>query len=146
VTLCPLWSLCPWDRLTIVSCPRLRLSAAPKRLELLHELIPTATVIALLVNPADPTIAEANSSAVVSTAHRLGLELHVLNASSELDFDTVFANLIQLRAGGLVIGGGALFTARIEQLAALTAHYAVPAIHGSRSSLAAARRPGFSSK
>ena len=63
---------------------------------------------------------------MVSAAHRLGLELHVLNASSERDFDTVFANLIQLRAGGLVIGGGALFTARIEQLAALTAHYAVP--------------------
>lgn len=52
---------------------------APKRLELLHELIPTATVIALLVNPADPIIAEANSSAVLSAAHRLGLELHVLN-------------------------------------------------------------------
>ena len=58
---------------------------APKRLELLHELIPTATVMALLVNPADPIIAEANSSAVLSAAHRLGLELHVLNASSERD-------------------------------------------------------------
>ena len=81
---------------------------APKRLELLHELIPTATVMALLVNPADPIIAEANSSAVLSAAHRLGLELHVLNASSERDFDAVFANLVQLRAGGLVIGGGAL--------------------------------------
>ena len=110
---------------------------APKRLELLHELIPTATVIALLVNPADPTIAEAYSNVVLSAAHRLGLELHVLNASSERDFDTVFANLMQLRAGGLVIGGGALFTARIEQLAALTAHYAVPAIHGSREFVAA---------
>jgi len=110
---------------------------APKRLELLHELIPTATVIALLVNPADPTIAEAYSSVVVSAARRLGLVLHVLNSSSERDFDTVFANLMQLRAGGLVIGGGALFTARIEQLAALTAHYAVPAIHGSREFVAA---------
>jgi putative ABC transport system substrate-binding protein len=80
-------------------------------------------------------IAEAYSSVVA--AHRLGLVLHVLNASSERDFDAVFANLIQLRAGGLVIGGGALFTARIEQLAALTAHYAVPAIHGSREFVAA---------
>jgi ABC-type uncharacterized transport system substrate-binding protein len=105
---------------------------APKRLELLHELIPTATVMALLVNPADPTIAEANSTAVLSAAYGLGLKLHVLNASSERDFDSVFANLIQLRAGGLVIGGGAFFNTRIEQLAALTAHHAVPAIHETR--------------
>jgi putative tryptophan/tyrosine transport system substrate-binding protein len=105
---------------------------APKRLELLHELIPTATVMALLVNPADPTIAEANSSAVLSAAHRLGLELHVLNASSERDFDAVFASLIQLRVGGLVIGGGAFFNTRIEQLATLASHHAVPAIHETR--------------
>jgi len=105
---------------------------APKRLELLHELIPTATVIALLVNPADPIIAEANSSAVLSAAHRLGLELHVLNASSERDFDAVFAKLLQLRAGGLVIGAGVLFNARIEQLAALTVQHAVPAIFETR--------------
>jgi putative ABC transport system substrate-binding protein len=104
----------------------------PKRLELLHELIPTATVMALLVNPADPIIAEANSSVVLSAARRLGLELHVLNASSERDFDAVFANLRRLRAGGLVIGGGALFNARIEQLAALTARHAVPAIFETR--------------
>jgi putative ABC transport system substrate-binding protein len=102
---------------------------APKRLELLHELIPTATVMALLVNPADPIIAEANSSAVLSAAHRLGLELHVLNASSERDFDAVFAKLLQLRAGGLVIGAGVLF---IEQLAALTVQHAVPAIFETR--------------
>ena len=105
---------------------------APKRLELLHELIPTATVMALLVNPADPIIAEANSSAVLSAAHRLGMELHVLNASSERDFDAVFANLLQLRAGGLVISGGAFFNTRIEQLAALTAQHAVPAIFETR--------------
>ena len=105
---------------------------APKRLELLHELIPTATVMALLVNPADPIIAEANSSAVLSAAHRLGLELHVLNASSERDFDAVFAKLLQLRAGGLVIGAGVLFNAGIEQLAALTVQHAVPAIFETR--------------
>jgi putative tryptophan/tyrosine transport system substrate-binding protein len=76
---------------------------APKRLELLHELVPTATVVALLVNPANRIIAETQSSAVRSAAHTLGLDIHILNASSERDFDAAFANLIQLRAGGLVI-------------------------------------------
>lgn len=116
----------------ITGVTQLNNEIAPKRLELLHELIPTATVMALLVNPADPTIAEANLSAVLSAARRLGLELHVLNASSERDFDAVFESLIKLRAGGLVIGGGAFFNTRIEQLAALASHHAVPAIHETR--------------
>ena len=116
----------------ITGVTQLNNEIAPKRLELLHELIPTATVMALLVNPADPTIAEANLSAVLSAARRLGLELHVLNASSERDFDAVFESLIKLRVGGLVIGGGAFFNTRIEQLAALASHHAVPAIHETR--------------
>jgi putative ABC transport system substrate-binding protein len=101
---------------------------APKRLELLHELVPTATVMAVLVNPADPTIAEDTSSGVLSAAHGLGLELHVLNASSERDFDTIFAKLSQLRVGGLVIGGGAFFNTQQEQLAALALRHAMPAV------------------
>jgi putative ABC transport system substrate-binding protein len=113
----------------VTGVTQLNEEVAPKRLELLHELVPTANVIALLVNPADPTIAEANSSAVLSAAHTLGLEVRVLNASTERDFDAVFAKLIQLRAGGLVIGGGPFLVSRTQQLAALAAHYAVPAIH-----------------
>src|SRR5437870_8690978 len=105
---------------------------APKRLELLHELIPTASVMALLVNPADRALAQAQSREVLSAARSLGLELHVLNASSERDFDAVFANLIRLRAGGLVIGAGSVFVRGIEQLAALTVRHAVPAIYQSR--------------
>jgi putative tryptophan/tyrosine transport system substrate-binding protein len=101
---------------------------APKRLQLLHELLPTASVMALLVNPADPTIAETNTKEVQAAARTLGLELHVLNASTERDFDGVFAKLIQLRAGGLVIGDGAFFTSWSERLAALTVRHAVPAI------------------
>ena len=104
------------------------LEIAPKRLQLLHELVPTASVIALLVNPANPTVAETNTKEVQAAARTLGLELHVLNASTERDFDGVFAKLIQLRAGGLVIGGGPFFTSRSEQLAALALHHAVPAI------------------
>src|SRR6516162_5683302 len=74
----------------------------PKRLELLHELIPTATLIAALINPAHPN-ADAQSAAMQAAARTLGLELHILHASTEGDFDTVFATLLQLRAGGLVI-------------------------------------------
>jgi putative tryptophan/tyrosine transport system substrate-binding protein len=102
---------------------------APKRLQLLHELLPTASVVALLVNPANPALAEPQSSAVLSAAHALGLELHVLNASTERDFDAVFAKLIELRAGGLVIGGDQLFTSRTERLAALALRHAVPTIY-----------------
>jgi putative tryptophan/tyrosine transport system substrate-binding protein len=101
----------------------------PKRLELLHELLPTVSVMALLVNPADPTQAETAIRDVQEAARTLGLELHVLNASTERDFDVVFAKLIQLRAGGLVIGGDPFFTSRIEQLAALAVHHAVPVIY-----------------
>ena len=73
---------------------------APKRLEFLHELIPTARVMALLVNPTDPVLAEPQAREALSAAHALGLELHILNASSERDFDAAFAKLIELRAGG----------------------------------------------
>jgi len=101
----------------------------PKRLQLLHELIPTAKVIGLLVNPTDPALAEADASAVRAAAQTLGLELHVLNASTDRDFDAIFAKLIQLRADGLVIGGEQLFTNHVEQLAALTVRHAVPAAY-----------------
>jgi putative tryptophan/tyrosine transport system substrate-binding protein len=104
----------------------------PKRLQLLHEIIPAASVIALLVDPANSTIAKIQSSEVLSAAHTLGLELHVLNASSERDFDEVFAKLIQLQAGGLVIGVGPFLVSRAEQLAALTVRHAVPAIYSFR--------------
>ena len=95
----------PGGNLTGVT--QLNEEVAPKRLELLHELVPTATAIALLVNPAEPAVAENRTKVTMSAARTLGLKLHVLNASSDRDFESVFANLIQLRAGGLVIGGGA---------------------------------------
>jgi putative ABC transport system substrate-binding protein len=102
---------------------------APKRLELLHELLPTARVMALLVNRADPSVAEPITKEVQVAARTLGLELHVLNASTDRDFDAVFAELIQLRAGGLVMSAGdPIFVSRSEQLPALALHHAVPAI------------------
>src|SRR5262249_51195093 len=103
-----------------------------KRLELLHELVPTARVIALLVNPANPTLVETNSKELQAAARTLGLELHILNASTERDFDSAFAKLIQLRAGRLVVAPDPFFTSRSEQLAALTIRHGVPTIHYNR--------------
>ena len=113
----------------VTGVTNLNIEIAPKRLQLLHEFVPTASVMALLVNPANPTVAETQSREVQSAARTLGLELHVLNASTERDFDAVFANLIQLRVGGLVIGADPFFTSRSKQLGELTVRHAVPAIY-----------------
>jgi putative ABC transport system substrate-binding protein len=110
---------------------------APKRLELLHELVPSARVAAFLVKPANPASTEPVLRASQAAARTLGLGLHVLNASTDSDFDGVFANVIQLRANGLVIGSDAFFTSRSEQLAALALRYAVPTIYWSRGFFAA---------
>jgi putative ABC transport system substrate-binding protein len=99
-----------------------------KRLELLHELVPTATIMALLVNPTNPALSEPITRGLQAAARALGLELHVLQASTDRDFDAAFATLIQLRAGGLVIGPDALFASRSERLAALTLRHAIPTI------------------
>jgi putative ABC transport system substrate-binding protein len=98
-----------------------------KRLELLHELAPTANIVAALVNPNTPA-AETQSTDLQMAARSLGLKLHVLHASSERDFDTVFASLLQLGAGGLVVGNDTFFSTRSEQLAALALRHGVPAI------------------
>ena len=101
----------------------------PKRLELLHELLPTAKVMALLLNPDDRALAQAQAREVLSAARNRKLELHVLNArSSESDFDAVFADIKRLRVGGLVIAAGSVFVRGINKLAALTVRHAVPAI------------------
>jgi ABC-type uncharacterized transport system substrate-binding protein len=104
-------------------------TVGPKRLELLHELVPTATMMALLVNPTSPHLAEADSREQQAAAHTLGLKLHVLHASTERDLDAVFATLLELRAGGLVIGTDTLFNTRKEQLAALSVRHKVPTVH-----------------
>ncbi len=100
----------------------------PKRLELLRELVPKAAIIAVLVNPTDPVRARNISRAVQTAARTLGLQSNVLQASSERDFDAVFASLLQMRADGLVIGGEPFFNSRSEQLGALSARHMVPTI------------------
>jgi putative ABC transport system substrate-binding protein len=100
----------------------------PKRLELLIELVPATTIIAFLVNPTNPNF-ETNTRVMREAARTLGRQLHVLHARAEHEFDAVFANLHQLRAGALVIGTDGFFISRSAQLAALTARHAVPAIN-----------------
>jgi ABC-type uncharacterized transport system substrate-binding protein len=114
----------------------LGVEVGPKRLELLHELVPTATVIALLVNPTNP-VTETLSKDTQAAARTLGLQLHVLHARIESDFDPIFATLAQLRAGALVIGTDAFFISRSNQLATLTIRHAVPAIFQYRAFAAA---------
>ena len=109
---------------------------APKRLELLHELIPTATIIAALVNPTSP-YAESQSRDLHAAARTLGLQLHILHASTEREFDAVFATLGQLRAGALAISTDVFFNIRSEQLAALALRHAVPTIYQNREFAAA---------
>jgi len=121
----------------ITGVTNLNTEVIPKRLELLHELVPRARTIALLVNSASPASAEVVLTDSHAAAQALGLELHVLKASTESDFDRVFANVIQLRAGGLIIVPDTFFTSRQEQLAALALRHAVPTVYQNRGFAAA---------
>jgi putative ABC transport system substrate-binding protein len=116
----------PGGNLTGVS--NLNVVVEQKRLEFLHELVPTATLIGLLVNPNNSDVAERTTKDLQAAANSFGLQLHVLQAQSGNDFEAAFAALAQLRAGGLVIGNDGLFISRSEQLGALAARYAVPTI------------------
>jgi putative tryptophan/tyrosine transport system substrate-binding protein len=113
----------------VTGVTNLNVEIGPKRLELMHELLPSVTVIAALVNPTSSVLSEAYVRGLQVAARGLGLQLHVLNASTEQEFDKVFAELVQLRAGGLVITADQFFSSRIEQLAALTVRHAIPAIY-----------------
>ena len=107
----------------------LNVELAPKKLELLHELFPSATTLALLVNPTNPIAAENQSRTVAAAARTLGLQVHILHSSTESDFDSVFARFAQTSAGALVIGSDLFFTSRSERLAALGLRHAVPSIY-----------------
>jgi putative tryptophan/tyrosine transport system substrate-binding protein len=114
----------------------LGIELAAKRLELLHQLVPTAAIIGALINPTRSN-ADAESKDLQAAAVKLGVELQVLHAGTERDFDTVFATVAQLRMGGLVIGGDPLFNSQAEELVALTIRHAVPAIYQLREFAAA---------
>ncbi len=99
-----------------------------KRLGLLHELVPSATSVAVLVNPARPGV-DAQVAQAQEAARALGLQLHILKASSERDFDAIFLTLVQLRAGALVISADALFNDQRDQIVALARRHSVPTIY-----------------
>jgi putative ABC transport system substrate-binding protein len=105
----------------------LNVELAAKRLELLHELVPAATDIALLINPTNPNATSLLTDLQAAASAR-GVRLRVLNASSEGDFDATFISLVQMRIGALVIGTGAPFNGRGQLLGALALRYAVPTI------------------
>ena len=112
----------------VTGVAQLAIEVGPKRLELLHEMIPKARIIALLADPTDRAVFENTTRGVQSAARSLGLDLHVLNVSTDRDLDAAFANLVQLRAGGVVISGGQFFNSRSKQLAAAALQHAVPTI------------------
>jgi len=109
----------------------LTIELTPKRLELLCELVPRATVIALLVNP-DNKMTEPYIRAMQEAARVKGIQLPILRAVNEAEIDTAFASLGQLQAGGLVVAADAFFVSRREQLVALASRYAVPATYEGR--------------
>jgi putative tryptophan/tyrosine transport system substrate-binding protein len=106
----------------------LAVELAAKRLQLLHEVVPAANNIALLVNPTDSNV-ETTLKSVRAAAHDLGLQVHVLRASTEREIEDAFAALSELQAGGVVIGPDVFFNTRGEQLGALASRHSVAAIY-----------------
>ena len=105
---------------------------AGKRLDLLHELVPTAAAVALLVNPTNTANRGLETSSLRDVANSLGLRLHLLAASSASEIDAAFATLAELRAGALVVSVDTLFTSQRAKIVALAARHAVPAVYGWR--------------
>jgi putative ABC transport system substrate-binding protein len=116
---------------------------APKLLQLLHEVLPTARAMGVLVNPNDPALADTQTKDFLSAAQTLGIELHVLNASTEDDLDMVFTKLNQLGAAALVISTDPFFTSRSVQLATLATRNAMPAAYKGRDFAAAGGLLGY---
>ena len=115
----------PGGNLTGVST--LNAELGPKRLEVLHELLPAATVIALLVNPSN-LVTEPQVREMQTAARAFGMQVHVLNATTERDFEPAFARVAELHASALMIANSAPFIGRSGELGALAARYAVPTI------------------
>jgi putative tryptophan/tyrosine transport system substrate-binding protein len=117
----------PGGNLTGVS--QQQTTTAAQRLELLHQLKPAERSIAFLVNRTNPRFAEAETREVQSAANVLGVDLVVLNASNTSEIEAAFLTLVQRHAGALLIGGDIFFLSRTDQLVALAARHAVPAMY-----------------
>jgi putative ABC transport system substrate-binding protein len=121
----------------------LTLEVMPKWLQFLHEMVPNATSLALLINPTSPNLAETQSRELQTAARARSLPLHVLRASTDAEFDAVFESITRLRAGGLVISADSFFYSRSKQLAALAIRHSVPTIFGFREFVAAGGLMGY---
>jgi putative tryptophan/tyrosine transport system substrate-binding protein len=102
-----------------------------KRLALLHELVPTATMIGVIMNPSNPSI-DTQLREVNSAARALGQQIQIVNAANERELDAAFASLAQRKAGALLIGSNTYFTSRRDQIVTLAAQHAIPAIYDQR--------------
>jgi putative ABC transport system substrate-binding protein len=125
----------PGGNMTGVS--NLTVETGAKQMELLHELVPAATLIALLVNPANPVLADTLSRDLQTAARAMRQQILVVSASTESDVDAAFATLVEQKVGALVVGNDPFFNARPNQLVALAARHAVPAIYPYREFAAA---------
>ena len=115
-----------------------------KRLELAHELVPAATSAALLVNPSDA--AQTQTRKAQEAARALGLQLHIVNASSDRELDAAFATVLQLRAGMVAINADAFFNSRSKQLAEMALRQALPAVYQYREFAAAGGLASYGSR
>jgi putative ABC transport system substrate-binding protein len=120
----------------VTGVTQLSVEVEPKLLELLHEAVPSAAVVGLLVNPVNPN-APTQSRSVQEAAQRLGVQVHVLNASAPADFDPLFAKLQDLQVAALIISQDVLFGGTIDQLGKLAVHYKIPGIYFQREFAAA---------
>jgi putative ABC transport system substrate-binding protein len=122
----------------------LAVALGPKRLQLAHELVPAASSAALLINPSDA--AQTDAKKAQEAARDLGLQLHILHASSERELDVAFATVLQLRAGVVVINADAFFNSRSKQLAELALRHAVPTVYQYREFAAAGGLASYGSR
>jgi putative ABC transport system substrate-binding protein len=122
----------------------LAVALGPKRLQLAHELVPAASSAALVINPSDA--AQIDAKKAQEAARDLGLQLHILHASSERELDVAFATVLQLRAGVVVINADAFFNSRSKQLAELARRYAVPTVYQYREFAAAGGLASYGSR
>jgi putative tryptophan/tyrosine transport system substrate-binding protein len=117
---------------------------AAKRLALLHELVPKAVRIAVLINPANTPVAESFLRDIPEAARAIGLQIQVLNASTSREIEAAFATLVRDRADALYVAGDAFFTSRRVQFATLAASYRIPASYASREAVEAGGLMGYS--
>jgi putative tryptophan/tyrosine transport system substrate-binding protein len=120
----------PGGNLTGVT--QLNIEMEAKRVQLLHELVPAATSMALLINPTSPAYSEAATESAQSAARILGVRLLVLNASTESGIEAAFVTLVEKRAGSLLVTGDSFLVSQRDQIVALAARHSVPALYHRR--------------